>query len=174
MVLLLFCHVVIPLLALGTCQCDFYTHNFHLRLIFTFCWHIRLSEGPDCRFLGIKKKPTSIRPAIISRTHGAVKGFYRTFVKSGRPPGPVSQKSQRLIFQNISQFLVIAFSLNLIPIQQYNTFPAFCTARTFPQIPRGPRGKPLHGNLLPSQDRPRCRLRRKCKAPRRSHGDSPC
>jgi len=33
MCLLVFCHVVITLLAIGTRQSNFYAHNFHLRFL---------------------------------------------------------------------------------------------------------------------------------------------
>ena len=75
-ILLFFGHVVVTLFALRTCQCDLYAHDFHLRLFFA-CWtaSIRMPAYLICRFLGIKKKPTSIRPDIISRRTSVCQAF---------------------------------------------------------------------------------------------------
>ena len=48
---LVFCRVVITILAFCTCQCYFRAHNFHLHN-FIVCFS-------DALFLGIKKRPTS-------------------------------------------------------------------------------------------------------------------
>ena len=77
MILFLFCHVVVPLFALGTCQCDLYAHDFHLRLFLIDLAAFLCGFDPreSCRFLGIKKKPTSIRPTILSWGKRSVKDF---------------------------------------------------------------------------------------------------
>ena len=61
--LLILCHVVVTVLAFRTFQSNSCAHNFHLAFnIFTYVLLMVASH----QFLGIKKKPTSIRPNIVS------------------------------------------------------------------------------------------------------------
>ena len=61
---LILCHVVVTVFALRTLQRNSCAHNFHLAFfLFTTCyWWLR-----SHRFLGIKKRPTSIRRSSIPR-----------------------------------------------------------------------------------------------------------
>ena len=70
MSLLILCHVVVTVLAFRTFQSNSCAHNFHLAFnIFTYVLLMVASH----QFLGIKKKPTSIRPNIVSWEQTEVK-----------------------------------------------------------------------------------------------------
>ena len=71
MVLFLFCHVVITLFALRTCQCDLYAHDFHLHCVFALSLVILADQRRSLHFCpvfaartsaisGIKKRPSSM------------------------------------------------------------------------------------------------------------------
>ena len=62
-------HVVITLFTFCTCQCDSYTHNFHLALL------VSLRQRISAVFLGIKKKPASIRPFSVPYYHTGSQAF---------------------------------------------------------------------------------------------------
>ena len=61
---LILCHVVVTLFTFCTCQCNSSTHNFHLALL-NLVYVLRPAYLPH--FLGIKKKPASIRPHSITQ-----------------------------------------------------------------------------------------------------------
>ena len=54
------CSIVVTLLAFCTCQCDSNAHNFHLAFS-----QICVTVAINCRFLGIKKKPSLLPFAMI-------------------------------------------------------------------------------------------------------------
>ena len=71
MILFLFCHVVVPLFTLRTCQCDFYAHDFHLHCVFALSLVILADQRRSLHFCpvfaartsaisGIKKRPSSM------------------------------------------------------------------------------------------------------------------
>ena len=79
MSLLILCHVVVTVLAFRTFQSNSCAHNFHLAFnIFTYVLLMVASH----QFLGIKKKPTSIRPNIVSWGQTEVKPLSQFFIST--------------------------------------------------------------------------------------------
>ena len=58
-------HIVVTLFTFCTFQCDSCAHNFHLASCLISCFVLHGSLR-DCPFLGIKKRPTSIRLSSIA------------------------------------------------------------------------------------------------------------
>lgn len=93
MVFLFFCRIVITLLTLCTCQCNFYTHNFHLhcfhkrprknfpRPALGFCrWYTRSDYTGKRINLSIKKRPLFlVTIAVYHMNKNQVKPFSRIY-----------------------------------------------------------------------------------------------
>ena len=74
-ILLFFCHVVISLFAIHTCQCDLYAHDFHLRLITFFAGGLR--KPPSFRH---KKKAYFHSPCYLTTPAGRMSSTFFIFL----------------------------------------------------------------------------------------------
>lgn len=64
---LVFCQIIVTLFTICTCQCDFYSHNFHLRhinLYFFLCANASVKE----KFAHKKKASTCVARSRITET----------------------------------------------------------------------------------------------------------
>lgn len=74
---LVFCQIIVTLFTICTCQCDFYSHNFHLRHI-KMCFLFYANVSVNEKFAHKKKASTCVARSRITESLEKVK--YSSYV----------------------------------------------------------------------------------------------